>query len=118
MSIFMLISVSHIGEEPMYGDQHQYKYMTVDDMKSLGDDSMRMDVTRDEKGEYRNSYGTYPLLMEYSCMCVAIDFRAVHRCNLEDFMGGQTEYLSEKISDIILKSETLKFRVLSKCTVW
>lgn len=46
-----------IGEEPMYGDQHQYKYMTVDDMKSLGDDSMRMDVTRDEKGEYRNSYG-------------------------------------------------------------
>lgn len=43
----------------MYGDQHQYKYMTVDDMKSLGDDSMRMDVTRDEKGDYRNSYGEY-----------------------------------------------------------
>lgn len=41
----------------MYGDQHQYKYMTVDDMKSLGDDSMRMDVTRDEKGDYRHSYG-------------------------------------------------------------
>lgn len=68
MSIFMLIIVRHdklfwcmcgvcIGEEPMYGDQHQYKYMTVDDMKSLGDDSMRMDVTRDEKGDYRNSYG-------------------------------------------------------------
>lgn len=32
--------------------------MTVDDMKSLGDDSMKMDVTHDEKGEYnRNSLG-------------------------------------------------------------
>ena len=31
--------------------------MTVDDMKSLGDDSMRMDVTHDEKSEYRNSMG-------------------------------------------------------------
>lgn len=48
-----------LGEEPMYGDQHQYKYMTVDDMKSLGDDSMRMDVTRDEKGDYRHSYGEF-----------------------------------------------------------
>lgn len=35
--------------------------MTVDDMKSLGDDSMRMDVTRDEKGDYRNSYGEFYL---------------------------------------------------------
>lgn len=40
------------------GDQQQYKYMTVDDMKSLGDDSMKMDVTHDEKGDYnRNSLG-------------------------------------------------------------
>lgn len=31
--------------------------MTVDDMKSLGDDSMRMDVTHDEKIDYRNSIG-------------------------------------------------------------
>lgn len=32
--------------------------MTVDDMKSLGDDSMRLDVTSDEKSEYnRNSMG-------------------------------------------------------------
>lgn len=32
--------------------------MTVDDMKSLGDDS-RMDVTNDEKSDYRNSIGKY-----------------------------------------------------------
>lgn len=50
--------LSHnLGDDPILGDQQQYKYMTVDDMKSLGDDSMRMDVTRDEKSEYRNSMG-------------------------------------------------------------
>lgn len=48
-----------LGEEPMYGDQQQYKYMTVDDMKSLGDDSMRLDVTSDEKSDYRNSMGKF-----------------------------------------------------------
>lgn len=47
------------GEEPIFGDQQQYKYMTVDDMKSLADDSMRMDVTSDEKSDYRNSMGKY-----------------------------------------------------------
>ncbi|XP_050441271.1 ankyrin-3-like isoform X2 [Adelges cooleyi] len=36
-------------EDPMLSDQHQYRYMTVDDMKSLGDDSLKIDVTRDEK---------------------------------------------------------------------
>ncbi|CAH0546187.1 unnamed protein product [Brassicogethes aeneus] len=35
-------------DDPLLGDQQQYKYMTVDDMKSLGDDSMKMDVTNDE----------------------------------------------------------------------
>lgn len=49
-----------IGEDPILGDQHQYKYMTVDDIKSLGDDS-RMDVTNDEKSEYRNSIGKQKL---------------------------------------------------------
>uniref|UniRef100_A0A0K2T181 Putative LOC100642686 [Bombus terrestris] n=1 Tax=Lepeophtheirus salmonis TaxID=72036 RepID=A0A0K2T181_LEPSM len=32
----------------MVGD-HSYKYLTVDEMKSLGDDSMPIDVTHDEK---------------------------------------------------------------------
>lgn len=46
------------GDDPLLGDKQQYNYMTVDDMKSLGDDSMRLDVTSDEKSEYnRNSMG-------------------------------------------------------------
>ena len=32
----------------MLGD-HSYKYLTADEMKSLGDDSMPIDVTHDEK---------------------------------------------------------------------
>lgn len=32
-------------------DQQHYRYMTVDDMKSLGDDSLQIDVTRDERAE-------------------------------------------------------------------
>ncbi|CAH1098989.1 unnamed protein product [Psylliodes chrysocephalus] len=52
---FMSDSEDEGGDDPLL-DQQQYKYMTVDDMKSFGDDSMRMDVTNDEKSEYnRNS---------------------------------------------------------------
>lgn len=40
----------------MMSDQQQYRYMTVDDMKSLGDDSLKIDVTRDEK-DHRDSIG-------------------------------------------------------------
>ncbi len=36
------------GEENLLGE-HSYKYLTVDEMKSLGDDSMPIDVTHDEK---------------------------------------------------------------------
>lgn len=43
-----------IDEDPMLNDQHQYRYMTVDDMKSLGDDSLKIDVTRDEKTDVVN----------------------------------------------------------------
>ena len=38
-----------VGEDPMLSDQQQYRYMTVDDMKSMGDDSMRVNVTDDER---------------------------------------------------------------------
>lgn len=49
-----------LGEDPLLGDQQQYRYMTADDMKSFGDDSMRMDVTSDEKSEHnRNSIGKH-----------------------------------------------------------
>ncbi|KAK9878102.1 hypothetical protein WA026_020744 [Henosepilachna vigintioctopunctata] len=52
---FMSDSEDEGGDDPLSSDQHQYKYMTFDDMKSLGDDSMKLDVTNDEKNEYRNS---------------------------------------------------------------
>jgi len=39
------------GEDPLVSDQQHYRYMTVDDMKSLGDDSLQIDVTRDERAE-------------------------------------------------------------------
>ncbi len=37
-----------LGEENMLGES-SYKYLTVDEMKSLGDDSMPIDVTHDEQ---------------------------------------------------------------------
>lgn len=40
----------------MLSDQQQYRYMTVDDMKSMGDDSMRVNVTDDER-DNRHSGG-------------------------------------------------------------
>lgn len=61
---FLRASLFILGDDPLLGDQQQYKYMTVDDMKSLGDDSMRMDVTNDEKSEYnRNSLGNQLFLL-------------------------------------------------------
>ncbi|XP_063217303.1 ankyrin-3 isoform X8 [Bacillus rossius redtenbacheri] len=43
--------MQYTREDPMLSDPQQYRYMTVDDMKSLGDDSMQIDVTRDERIE-------------------------------------------------------------------
>ena len=40
-----MFTFSSIGEETQ---QESYKYLTVDEMKSLGDDSMPIDVTHDE----------------------------------------------------------------------
>ncbi|CAH1738493.1 unnamed protein product [Aphis gossypii] len=51
---FMSDSEDEGDEDPMLNDQHQYRYMTVDDMKSLGDDSLKIDVTRDEKTDIAN----------------------------------------------------------------
>lgn len=53
-----LTEIGVTGEDPMLSDQQQYRYMTVDDMKSLGDDSLKIDVTRDERGDHlRDSIG-------------------------------------------------------------
>ncbi|XP_057337086.1 ankyrin-3-like isoform X14 [Microplitis mediator] len=49
--------MTYTREDPMLSDQQQYRYMTVDDMKSMGDDSMRVNVTDDER-DNRHSGGT------------------------------------------------------------
>lgn len=50
----------------MLNDTHQYRYMTVDDMKSLGDDSLKIDVTRDEKIDNPNdSAGKYINILQF-----------------------------------------------------
>ncbi|XP_025412129.1 ankyrin-3-like isoform X5 [Sipha flava] len=54
---FMSDSEDEGDEDPMLNDTHQYRYMTVDDMKSLGDDSLKIDVTRDEKTDMANDSG-------------------------------------------------------------
>nr|XP_015925406.1 ankyrin-2 isoform X20 [Parasteatoda tepidariorum] len=41
-------SYFQMSEEAMLGDQ-SYRYLTADEMKSLGDDSLPIDVTKDEK---------------------------------------------------------------------
>ncbi|XP_033609017.1 ankyrin-3 isoform X5 [Cryptotermes secundus] len=43
--------MQYTREDPLVSDQQHYRYMTVDDMKSLGDDSLQIDVTRDERAE-------------------------------------------------------------------
>lgn len=55
--IFIVLYWFLIDEDPMLNDPHQYRYMTVDDMKSLGDDSLKIDVTRDEKIDIANDSG-------------------------------------------------------------
>lgn len=51
-----------LGEDTMLSDQ-PYRYLTVDEMKSLGDDSLPIDVTRDERGDSnRDSMGKLYLI--------------------------------------------------------
>nr|CAD7409437.1 unnamed protein product [Timema poppensis] len=52
--------MQYTREDPMLSDQQQYRYMTVDDMKSLGDDSMQIDVTSDERGLETNRHSMAP----------------------------------------------------------
>jgi len=66
-----------IDEDPMLNDQHQYRYMTVDDMKSLGDDSLKIDVTRDEKTDVVNDSA--------SKLCLDLNFfsyRLILKCSM------------------------------------
>lgn len=48
---FMSDSEDEAADEPLLGaDSNAMKYLTVDEVKALGDDSLPMDVTRDEHG--------------------------------------------------------------------
>ncbi len=55
-----------LGDENMIGE-NSYKYLTLDEMKSLGDDSMPIDVTLDEK-QHRDSHG-HPVRCSYFILC-------------------------------------------------
>ena len=56
------------GEDTMLSDQ-PYRYLTVDEMKSLGDDSLPIDVTRDERidsnRECMGKYVTFSFVMDF-----------------------------------------------------
>jgi hypothetical protein len=45
------------GEDTVLSDQ-PYRYLTVDEMKSLGDDSLPIDVTRDERIDNKMIHST------------------------------------------------------------
>jgi hypothetical protein len=48
------INIFHLlAEDNMLGDQ-SYRYLTADEMKSLGDDSLPFDVTKDERATDSN----------------------------------------------------------------
>lgn len=57
------------GEDTMLSDQ-PYRYLTVDEMKSLGDDSLPIDVTRDERIDSNRE-----CMGEYVTYSIAVDFR-------------------------------------------
>lgn len=46
-----------LGEDTMLSEQ-PYHYLTVDEMKGLGDDSLPIDVTRDER-DNRDNMGNF-----------------------------------------------------------
>ncbi|XP_072945806.1 uncharacterized protein [Epargyreus clarus] len=50
LETFMSDSEEEGGEDAILNDQ-PYRYLTADDMKSLGDDSLPIDVTKDERTE-------------------------------------------------------------------
>lgn len=55
------------GDDTMLGDQ-SYRYLTVDEMKSLGDDSLPIDVTKDEKMDM--SFSSNTMAGKGSRLCV------------------------------------------------
>lgn len=50
----------------MLGDQ-SYRYLTADEMKSLGDDSLPFDVTKDERGAMDSFRDTLGMIAFLTC---------------------------------------------------
>ena len=64
-----IIMFNCTGEEGTMGDS-SYRYLTMDEMKSLADDSFHMDVTRDEHMDFS---------MDRECMCISfLFFNLIH----------------------------------------
>lgn len=53
------------GEENI--QDHAYKYLTTEEMKGLGDDSMQIDVTNDEKDK-KDTLNRSDIISQGSCM--------------------------------------------------
>ncbi|XP_067209228.1 ankyrin-3 isoform X13 [Linepithema humile] len=69
--------MTYTREDPMLSDQQQYRYMTVDDMKSMADDSMRMNVTDDERD---NRHSGAPTITE---MITKENYQRTNAANLK-----------------------------------
>ena len=52
------MNLSVAAEDNMLGDQ-SYRYLTADEMKSLGDDSLPFDVTKDERMDASQTLGMF-----------------------------------------------------------
>ena len=73
------------GDENMIGE-NSYKYLTVDEMKSLGDDSMPIDVTHDEKQHTTTNTQQVTILW-----CFSWDTLVCHRwCQMEVEQSNST----------------------------
>ena len=74
---FMSDSEDEGGEDGVLGD-HSYRYLTVDEMKSLGDDSMPMDGMGDER---RNSGGKIRITFFFTRARMCFDWKG--SCEIE-----------------------------------
>lgn len=72
----------------MLNDQHQYRYMTVDDMKSLGDDSLKIDVTRDEKTDLANDSAS-----KFCFICIFLFFILIYLSVQKFYLGYRIFFL-------------------------
>lgn len=58
-ALFAIIFVSFIAGEDTLLNEQPYHYLTVDEMKSLGDDSLPIDVTQDDRHDSNRDLGMF-----------------------------------------------------------